>query len=178
AGVDALSEKVLVRVGDGGRVRIDAGVAGVHAGEERAGRAGHRDADPRLEDAIALGDAPLPRVEVGAVQGMDDDADELARGLARQPRVAVERDAIAHFREDAQLADLHLEARVGGAAQEAVELLDLPALALPAHPGALAGVPLADAVEEEEAVLVLGGVAEVQLLDPAPRLLEQRDVVG
>ena len=33
-------------------------------------------------------------------------------------------------------------------------------------------------MEEEEAVLVLGGVAEVQLLDPAPRLLEQRGVVG
>src|SRR5437867_645237 len=102
---------------------------------------------------------------------------ELPGRLARQPGVAVERDAVAHLREDAELADLHVEARVGGAPQQAVELLDLAALALPSHPHALARVPLADAVEEEESVLVLGGVAEVELLDAGPGFLEEAGVV-
>ena len=61
AGEDALAEQVLVDVGDGRGVRIDAGVAGVDPGEERSGRARHRHADARLEDAVAGGDAAEPR---------------------------------------------------------------------------------------------------------------------
>ena len=53
AGEDALVEEILVDVGDGGRVRIDAGVAGVRAREERSRRARHRHADARLQDAVA-----------------------------------------------------------------------------------------------------------------------------
>src|SRR5439155_18780394 len=64
-----------------------------------------------------------------------------------------------------------------GASQQALDLLDLAALALPSHPHALARVPLPDAVEEEEAVLVLGGVAEVELLDAGASLLEEAGVV-
>ena len=60
------AEEVLVGVGDGGGVGIDAGVAGVEAGEERAGGAGHGDADARLQDAVALGHAARARVEVRA----------------------------------------------------------------------------------------------------------------
>ena len=41
-------EKILVQVGHGGRIRIDAGMAGVRASEERPGGARHRDADARL----------------------------------------------------------------------------------------------------------------------------------
>ena len=53
----AFAEEILVDVGHGGRVGIDAGVAGVGAREERARRARHRHADARLQDAVALGDA-------------------------------------------------------------------------------------------------------------------------
>ena len=41
---------------------------------------------------------------------------------------------------------------VRGAAQQPVELLDLAALALPAHPHTLAGVPLARPMEEVETI--------------------------
>ena len=61
AGEDPLAEQVLVGVRHGGGVGIDAGVPGVDAREERPGRARHRDADPGLEDAVAIGDAPQAR---------------------------------------------------------------------------------------------------------------------
>ena len=51
-----------------------------------------------------------------------------------------------------EIADRHGEARVGGAAQQAVELLDLAALALPSHPQPFALVPLPQAMEQEEPV--------------------------
>ena len=57
AGEDALVEEILVDVGDGGGVRIDAGVAGVGAREQRPRRARHRDADARLQDAVPVGHA-------------------------------------------------------------------------------------------------------------------------
>ena len=100
AGEDSLAEEVLIGVRDRGRVGIDAGVAGVHPGEERPGRAGQGHAHPRLEDAVALGHPPEVRVEVRAIEGMRDDADELAGGVARQPGVAVQRDAVAHPGQD------------------------------------------------------------------------------
>ena len=63
AGEDAFAEQVLVGVGDRGRVRVDAGVARVEPREQRAGGARERDADARLQDAVALGDATDRRIE-------------------------------------------------------------------------------------------------------------------
>ena len=57
AGEDAFVEEILVDVGDRGRVRVDAGMAGVGPGEQRPRRARHRDADSRLQNPVALGDA-------------------------------------------------------------------------------------------------------------------------
>ena len=94
AGEDALAEQILVDVRHRGRVRIDAGVAGIGAREQRSGGAGHRHADARLQDAVAVGDAPQLRIDDRPVERMRDDADQLARGIARQLRVGVERDAV------------------------------------------------------------------------------------
>jgi hypothetical protein len=137
AGEDALGEQILVRVGHGGRIRIDAGVAGIEAREQRTRRTRERDADARLEDAVAVDHQTGLRIDQRAVQRVRGDADQRARGVARQRRVAVERDAVAHRRQYRCVADVDDEARVLGAAQQAIELLDLPALALPAHPQAL-----------------------------------------
>ena len=99
-------------------------------------------------------------------------------GVARQPGVGVERDAVADVAAAASGSPTcDVEAGVGGAAQQAVELLDLAALALPAHPGALARVPLPPAMEEEEAVRPAVGGAGVQGLDPCPRRGEDGLVV-
>ncbi len=96
---------------------------------------------------------------------MRDDADQLARGVTRQARIAVERDAILNRRLDRQVADLHDEAGIGSASEQAVELFDLPPLALPSHPQALLLVPLTSAMEKEEAIGPALGVPGVQGFD-------------
>ncbi len=78
AGEDAFAEQVLIGVGDGGRVRIDASVAGVEAREQRSRRAHVGHADPRLQDAVAFDDAAGLGIEAGPIQRMGDDADQHA----------------------------------------------------------------------------------------------------
>jgi len=73
---------------------------------------GHRHADARLQDAVAARDASGRLIDLRTIQGMARIADQLARGVARQPRVGVERQAVAHRRQDLHRADLHREARV------------------------------------------------------------------
>ena len=169
AGEDAFAEQVLVGVGDRGRVGVDAGVAGIEAREQRPRRAREGDADPRLQDAVAVGDAPGLRIEGRAIERVRDDADQLPRRITRQARVAVERDAVAHLRQDRHVADMEPEAGVGGPAQQAVELLDLSPLALPSHPQAFLRVPLPRAVEQEELIGALGAVLGVERFDAGAR---------
>ncbi len=176
AGEDAFVEEVLIHVGYSGRVRIHTGVAGVRAGEQRSGGAGHGDADARLQDPVAVRNAADARIEARDVQRVRDDADELFRRVARQTGVGIEREAVAHRREDVELADLHGVAGVRDAAQQPVEFLDLSALALPSHPHALAGVPAPFAVEQEEAVRMAGAEAAVEIDDARPRGVENRRV--
>ena len=83
---------------------------------------------------------------------MRDDANQLAGGIPGQARVAVERDAVPHLRQDRRVADRHDEAGIGGATQQAVEFLDLSALALPSHPQPFLLVPLTRTMEQEEAI--------------------------
>ena len=78
AGEAPLAEEVLVDVGHGGGVGVDAGVAGVEAREAGAGGAGGGDAHARLEDAVALGDPARGRIEARAVERVEGDADQLA----------------------------------------------------------------------------------------------------
>ena len=71
--------------------------------EQRPGRARERDADARLQDAVAVGDAADARIEASArFSGCVMMPISCARGVARQARVAVERDAVAHLRQDRQ----------------------------------------------------------------------------
>ena len=177
AGEDPLGEEILIGVGHRGRVRVHAGVPRIEPGKERTGRAHERDADARLQDPVALGDAAGCRIERGPAERVDDDADQLAGDAARQPGVAVERDAVLDVRQDRQVADRYREARVGGAAQEPVELLDLAALALPPHPQPFAGVPLPQSMKQEETVGAIGGVPGVERGDAGASRLEDLGVL-
>src|SRR4029450_5092689 len=96
-GENAFAEKVLVGVGNRGRVRVDSRMSGIQPSEERPGCARERDADPWLEGAGSLCDAPQLGVEGRSIEWMRDDADQLPGDVARQARVAVERDAVAHM---------------------------------------------------------------------------------
>ena len=173
ADVAALVEEILIDVGDGGRVRIDADVARKDPREPRAVGADDADRDARLENPVALGHALHRRVEARPVQRVRQRADHRPARLERQLRIAVERDDVFHRRQQAEIAELHRVAGVGGAAQQLVELVQLAALPLPSHPAPFAGVVGARAVEQEEAI---GAVARVEDLDARLRRSQQRRV--
>ncbi len=109
---------------------------------------------------------------------MREDADQFACGVAGEPRVRIERQAIAHRWKKLECADLHVEARVFRSTQQVVELFDLAALALPAHPDLIVRVPQAFAMEEEETALAAVREALVQRRDSGCRGLEDGGVVG
>src|SRR5664279_671712 len=88
-------------------------------------------------------------VESRTIQRMRHRADKLARGVARQLRVGVERDDVFHPRQKRDVADDERE-RVSRAAQECVQRRELAALALEAHPDPLLRIPRAWAMEQEE----------------------------
>src|SRR5262249_60944318 len=72
------------------------------------------------------------------------------------------------------------ERGIGGAPQQAIELVELSALSLPAHPALLALAPEAPAVEEIETSFALGrrAVPTVELGDARSGGVEQALVAG
>src|SRR6188768_3931599 len=81
---------------------------------------------------------------------MSELADQLAADVARQLRVGIEREHVADRGEQlARRAD-HRERRLPIAEQQSVQLLELAALALPAHEALLFGVVLAPAMQQPE----------------------------
>ncbi|WP_425128606.1 hypothetical protein [Burkholderia metallica] len=153
ARIGAFVEQVLVDIRYGRHVGIDAVRARRHALEQRplvAACEGRRDA--RLKHAVAFDDAPARRIEYRPVERVRHLADQAAHGIAQQPRIGIERDHVAHVRRHARRpACLRDERRVRCAAQQPVQLVQLAALALPAHPASFAVVPHALAVQQQEA---------------------------
>ncbi|MBK7332823.1 MAG: hypothetical protein IPI87_10830 [Betaproteobacteria bacterium] len=165
----ALAEDVLVDVRDGARVRIDAGVAGMQARVPRAAGPGQARAHAGLQDCVPFGHAlasvcpgcsrpgkpPLPPcggAEARAVQRMRHRSNHLPRRIPRQLRVGVQRDHVLHVREHPRVAHDEREALACAAAQERVQVAELAALALVAHPQALLRIPPARAMKEEEGI--------------------------
>ena len=152
AGKDAFVEEILIRIGNRRGVRIDARVSRVEPREQGAGRAEKRHTDAWLKDAVPLDNPPIARAEHRLIERMHADPDQLARDAPRQPRIAVERDAVLHLRQHGEIAHTDGETRIGRAAEQTVEFLDLSPFTLPSHPQPFALVPLAEAVKEEEPV--------------------------
>ena len=95
AGIGAQPEEILVHVGDGGRIRIDAARAGEHALKERAFAARRqRRRDPRLQHRVALEHLTARRIEPGPVQRMSHLADQTPHRISRQPGIRIERDDV------------------------------------------------------------------------------------
>ena len=93
----SLVEYVLVDVGHGTRIGVYSRIASVQARVPRAIRTRQADTHARLQDPVPFGHqlvpgAPALAAETRAVERVRHHADELPRGLARQLRVAVERD--------------------------------------------------------------------------------------
>src|SRR5262245_17032652 len=152
AGVRAFTEEILVDIGDGASVGIDPGRAGEDSLEERAlAVGGHGRSDPGLKDAVPVDDAADPRVEVRAVERMRQGADEAAGPAAWQAGVGIERDDVPDGVGDGwRVPARRYEGRIRRAAEKTVQLVQLPALALPTHPPTLALVPRALPMEQEE----------------------------
>ncbi len=141
--------------------------------------AAHAAAHARLQDAVAAGHPAQRRIDARAVQRMRQGRDELARRIARQPRIRVQGDHVAHLRQQRGGADQRTEIGIGRAtAQQTIQRRQLAALALVADPGALAGAPQARAVQQEEAVAAFRRIALVEAHDVLRRMREQRRVAG
>jgi hypothetical protein len=158
AGVGAFAEEILIHVGHGGGVRIDAAHAGEDALEQRslpADRQRRRDA--RLQHAVAFDDASGNGIEPRMVQRVRHLADQPARRLPRHPGIGVERDDVTNAgrrsgrRGVRRPADTY-EARIGRAAEQPVKLVELAALAFPPDPALLPFVPDSPAMEQKKAV--------------------------
>ena len=104
---------------------------------------------------------------------MRERANELAARIQREIGIGIERDHVADVPQLFDLADDGGKARIGGASQQPVELVELPALALPPHPAAFRRIPLAATMQEIEpprAVLL------VQPGDQLGRQIDQRTI--
>jgi hypothetical protein len=174
--VGALLENVLVDVRDPLRVGVDPDVAGKEAREPGTARPGQADPDPRLQDAVAVDDDPLLRVEAGPVEGMGHRRDEEAGGVHRQLRVRVEGDDELDASQDGRVPHDIDEGALGASPKERVEFRDLPALSLVAHPPALRLVPAPGPVEQVEEPALRRPVLGVEPGYPHLKPLAQRRV--
>src|SRR5262249_54985678 len=133
--------------------------------------------DARLQDDVAAGDAAGLFVEPRAVERMAHRADELVGRVAWELRVGVERDDVADRREGLRVAGDRREGLAAAGGEERVEVGELAALPLVPHPGVLAVVPDARAMEQEEEIAAAAGVPVVELGDPLLRELDELLVV-
>ena len=117
-------------------------------------------------------------IDLGRIQLVRHLADQAQRRAAGHARVGIERDDIAHIPGEPRERVVEIqEARVARAAQQPVEFVKLAALALPPHPLALEGVPLAAAVQKKEE-RPFACMARVQRSDARAREVEQGLVRG
>src|SRR3989454_2556416 len=142
---------------------------GVDAREQGSGGARHGDAHPWLENPVPGRHTTELAIEMGTVERMQGDSDELSGHVARQAGVGVEGDDIADLLKNRAVAHHALERRGRRTAQQGVELLDLSALSLPAHPHALSWVPLSWPVEEVESIFTAVPVTGIERFDPGNR---------
>src|SRR5450755_3568615 len=113
--------------------------------------------DSRLNNPIALHNSPVPSAEPRLVEGMRHGPDQTARHASRHPRVRIQRDDIPDTRRCVRrvFAD-RKERSIHTAPQKMVQLNQLSSLAFPSHPFALALVPDALSMQQQEA-RVAGG---------------------
>ncbi len=173
ADVDAGAEQVLVQLGARVGVDVEADVAREQAREDRRPGARRRRLDARLHDGVAGDDAAGARLEDRPVEGVREQAHQAVGAPHRQLGVAVEGDHEAGLLQALGVADVHRVAGLGVSAEQAVELLQLAPLALPAHVTLLGRVPPRRPVEEVKGAPAGLPVPGVEGDDPALRALEE-----
>src|SRR5256885_13372064 len=105
----------------------------------------------------------------GQMEGMPRRPAQRIDGPSGQPGIGVEGDDVPDVgRRDGRRATRRQKAGVRCASKEAIQLMELPALSLPPHPRLLALIPEPAAVEEEESLAALQGIAIVRVQTPDP----------
>ncbi len=184
---DALAKEVLVNVRDGVGVQVQPAPAGIDAGEPGEADAAWMHFHTGLQHGIARDDAVLV-VEHGAVQRVRQGADQPASGARRDDGVGIQGDHKAGGTQqacDLSGGALGHKGGIGGAAQVPVELVQLAALALPAHPDALGLIPQTPAMQQDKALhrrcivtAVGAGIARVEGRDRLVGIGQQARVLG
>ena len=134
AGETAQAKKVLVHIGHGSRIGVDAGRAREDPGKPRAYGTSQTQADARLQHAVTFHDPSLGGIETRPVERVAQRGDEPARRLARQFGVGVQRDDVADRGDLVQVAADRRVTGIARPAQQAIEFAQLAALAFPPHP--------------------------------------------
>ena len=106
----AFTEQVLVNIGDGARIRVDARLAPAQPRIPRPVRARQAHGHARLKDAVPLTDTLLVFVVARTIQRVRHGSHKLPRRIARQLRIRVKGDHVLHVRQDCRLADDEREA--------------------------------------------------------------------
>ncbi len=172
AAVGALLEQVLINVGHGRCVWVDAGRAREHALIQRAiARGGKRWRHPGLQHAISLDHTAKHEVKFWPVERVRHFPDQALGSSNGKPRVGVQGDDVTNARRHERWSAANRqEGGVGGAAQEPVELMQLSAFALPSDPLALALVPDPSAMQQEKTRPVrCGSVPGIEAIDSLDR---------
>ncbi len=179
----ALAEEVLVHVRDRPGVRIDTRLTRKQARIPRSVGTGQGNAHSRLQQAVPAPD-DARRMVGRSIQRMRQGSDQLVGAVHGQLGVGVQRDHMLDARQHAEISDDLAEAldRIAGfvlAAQGAIEIRELSALALVAHPHAFARIPAPRPVEQEEdACSVAGGMLLVEGFDRGARVRDQCRIPG
>ena len=97
ANVNPFAEQILVGVGHGPGVWIQADVPGKDAGEAGDVSAGRSDFDARLQQGIPGDNGATARVELGAIQRMRERGDKPVPGFARHDRIGIQGDDVLDF---------------------------------------------------------------------------------
>src|SRR3569623_369885 len=176
----AFAEQILVDVRHFARIGIDNHFAREQSRKARARRGGETNGHARLQDRITFDDAAAPGVVNGTIERVRHVADERTRGVARQLGIGVQGDDIADIREHGTVADNLAERRLSLArycAQQRVELLELAAFALIAHPYAFVRIPQTRTVEEIKDAGAVVPISCVECINSLAREREQSLVI-
>src|SRR6185503_13872607 len=113
-------------------------------------------------------------VEPWAVQRMRQRTDETASRFERKMRIRIQRDDVPHRPNQVEITVQDDVARVRRSPQHAIEFRKFAALAFPAHPQSLAGIPAPLAMKIEEAICT---VPRVQVVDALFRVSENGGIL-
>ena len=131
-----------------------------------------------MQDSVAFDDTPAIGVEAGPVQRMRHFADQATHRVARQSRVRIKRHDIANASRGSgrSEADVH-ESGVGRGAQQAIQFVELAALALPSDPPRFTFIPDAPPVQKEETRSARRrAIAQIETRDAVRRSGDERGV--